>query len=268
MAKKTKIAVAGAAGRMGGEILAAAAADADLEVTLAFECSGHVAIGHMASDGKTLLQDEAALQTTAVEVLIDFTAPQATLTFAEVCRRRGIGMVVGSTGFNADELQRLQAAGNDIALLIAQNMSIGINAMYRIAADAATTLGAGRLGGGYDIEISEEHHRYKNDAPSGTALRLGQVLAAATGGDFDKDAAFIRYGAEARRGDCDIGFSVVRGGDLIGVHRVLFAGRGEQVEIIHRSTSRANYVAGALRATKFIAHAAPGFYDGMDKILG
>lgn len=264
MAKITHLAVAGADGRMGREVLTAAAADAAFAVTLAFERAGHPAVGGAAAAGQGEIQAEDALKTQAtVDVLIDFTTPAGTLAFAEVCRARQIGMVVGSTGFSAAQWEALQSAGRDIPLLVAQNMSVGVNATYRIAEFAAQTLKAGRLGGGYDIELSEEHHRHKKDAPSGTALRLGQVLADATGADFNADAAFARHGAAAARGEHEIGFSVLRGGDIVGVHRVVFAGSGEQIEITHRSTSRANYAAGALRAAKFIATAAPGFYDGI-----
>ena len=266
-AKKISLAVAGADGRMGREVLSAAAADAAFEVALAFERAGHPAVGSAAAAWGSPIQSDDALQSQdGIQVLIDFTTPAGTLAFAEVCRQRGIGMVVGSTGFSAAQWQALQAAGADIPILVAQNMSIGVNAMYRIAEFAATTLNAGRLGGGYDIEVSEEHHRHKKDAPSGTALRLGQVLAGATGASFEADAAFARHGAEAKRGEHDIGFSVLRAGDIVGTHRVVFAGSGEQIEVIHRSSSRANYAAGALHAAKFIAAAPVGFYDGISAI--
>lgn len=265
--KIVNVAVAGAAGRMGRQLAAAVAADPELQLALAFEHSAHEAVGALAGDGATAIQAPDALQTAEVEVLIDFTAPAATLALAEVCRARKIGMVVGSTGFSAAQLQQLRQAGADIPLLMAQNMSVGVNALYRIAAFAASLLGAGRLGGGYDIEICEAHHRHKKDAPSGTALRLGQEVAAATGGRFEEDAVLARSGSEAARGAHDIGFSAVRGGDIVGTHSVLFAGRGEQIEITHRSTSRANYCAGALRAAKFIAQAPAGFYDGMEAVL-
>ena len=259
-----KIAVAGAAGRMGQEIIQAAAAMPEVTVALAFERDGHAAVGSQCDAGE--VYSAAALEQTPVDVLIDFTAPAATLALAQVCRRRNIGMVVGSTGFSEAEWRQLQQAGDDIAVLAAHNMSIGVNALYQIAAFAAETLKAGRLDGGYDIEISEEHHRRKKDAPSGTALTLGRAVAQATGADFNADAVFTRAGADASRGAYDIGFSALRGGDIVGTHRVLFAGNGEQLEIIHRSFSRANYAAGALRAARFIAAAAPGFYDGMQAV--
>lgn len=252
------LAVAGAAGRMGQAVCAAAAADDAVEVVLRFEHAAHPAVQAGDLPGADALQDSTA------QVLIDFTAPQATLALAQVCRARGIGMVVGSTGFDAAQWRTLQQAGADIPILVAQNMSIGVNALYRIAAFAARELSAGKLGGGYDIEVSEEHHREKKDAPSGTALRLGQVLAQATGGDFAADAAFARHGSDAKRQEGEIGFSVLRGGDIVGVHRVVFAGSGEQVEVLHRAGSRANYAAGALCAAKWIATAEKGFYDGIE----
>ncbi len=262
-----KIAIAGAGGRMGAELIKAVAADPAFTLTLAFEQAGHASIDTTAADGKTLIQAEPMLGEVATDVLIDFTAPVATLQFAQICRAQKTAMVIGSTGFDEQQLQQLKQVGEDIPILFAQNMSIGVNALYRIAAYAAQILKAGRLGGGYDIEISEEHHRHKKDAPSGTALRLGQEVAQASGSNFDEDAVFARHGADALRGEHDIGFSVVRGGDIVGTHRVQFSGSGEQIEITHRSASRANYVAGALRAAKFVAHATPQFYNGIDAIL-
>lgn len=262
-----KVAVSGAAGRMGQEIIAAVTAAADLQLVLAFEHGHHPAVGTIAADGQTAIEKDEAILTTEAEVLIDFTAPETSAELSGICAARGIGMVIGTTGFDDSQRQRLAAAGEHIPLLVAQNMSVGVNALYQIAAYAAKILGAGRLGGGYDMEVGEEHHRDKKDAPSGTALRLGQALAAATGSDFNNDAVFTRQGANALRQPHDIGFSVARGGDIVGTHRVLFAGRGEQLEIIHRSTSRANYAAGAVRAARFIATARPGLYDDMSAVL-
>lgn len=265
------VAIAGAAGRMGRALAEAINADDSLTLTMALEEDGHAAIGAQcpgSADVVPITSHKALANARAnarniPQVLIDFTQPSATLALADLCRARKIGMVIGTTGFNPDQLARLHAAAADIPLLHAQNMSTGVNALYRIAAFAAKTLRAGRLGGGYDIEISEEHHRYKKDAPSGTALRLGQSLAEASGSDFNQDAVFTRHGANAPRGEYDIGYSVARGGDIVGTHRVLFAGSGEQLEIIHRSASRANYAAGALRAAKFIARAPAGLYQDM-----
>lgn len=277
---KNKIAlgISGADGRMGRALITACAADDAISLRFVCMADGHPLIGKTI-DGAPPIDAAADIVTADIQTLIDFTEPAATMRFAELCGKRGIGMVVGTTGFSGGELSRLRRAARRIPLLVAQNMSIGVNVAYAVAADAATRLKAGKLGGGYDIEIFEAHHRDKKDAPSGTALRLGQILAQATGGNFAKNAVYARQGRDALQGRdgkksqtrlrqaADIGFSVLRGGDIVGEHRVIFAGAGEQLEIIHRSTSRANYAAGALRAAKFIAAAAPGFYDGMESVL-
>lgn len=259
--------IAGANGRMGRALIEAAQNDAAVAVAFVFTENDDARVGERLVAGAPPLATAAELADAEIDVLIDFTAAAATMQFLSVCRRRGIGMVVGTTGFTAEQQAALRQGGDDIPLLVAQNMSTGVNALYDIAAAAAQRLQAGRLGGGYDMEVSEAHHRHKKDAPSGTALRLGRTLAQATGGDFDDDAVFTRHGGDGlARGAHDIGFSVVRGGDIVGEHRVLFAGDGEQLEIIHRSTSRLNYAAGAVRAAKFIAGAAPGYYDGMGAV--
>ena len=253
------IGVSGAAGRMGRAVIDIAAEDQTVCVAALFESDA-------AATAATPMP-LSRLEDADIHVLIDFTTPEATLALADICRRRGIGMVIGTTGFTATETTQLQRAGEDIPLLLAQNMSVGVNALYDIAAYAARRLRAGRLDGGYDIEVYEAHHRRKQDAPSGTALRLGRALAEASGGDLEEDGVYSRHGREGvKRGEYDIGFSVVRGGDIVGEHRVIFAGAGEQLEISHRSISRANYAAGAVRAAKFISTANAGFYDGMGSI--
>ena len=263
-----EIAISGAGGRMGEEITRQAAANPDFQVALAFERAGHPRIGETLAGGAIAIKEDTALATVSPKVLIDFTHPQATLSLAAHCLKNKIGMVIGTTGFTDEELSQLREHARHIPLLWAQNMSIGVNVLYTLAEFAARQLGAGRLGGGYDMEIFEAHHRHKKDAPSGTALRLGERLAKATGGDLATDGTFARHGrTDDERQAHHIGFSVVRGGDIVGEHRITFAGAGEQIEITHRSTTRANYAAGALRAARFIATAAPGFYDGMERVI-
>lgn len=269
MTTKVNIAIAGAAGRMGAALIQQAGESEAVRIAALLESSPSPTLT-AASVPIINAADNvgAGLASASVNVLIDFTIPEATLSFLDACCDNNIGMVIGTTGFSDEQEQMIQNAAKTIPILKAQNMSVGVNAMYGIAAHAATTLGAGRLGGGYDMEVVEAHHRHKKDAPSGTALRLGEVLAAATGASLKDDGVFARHGANCERQENDIGFSTIRGGDIVGEHRVLFAGAGEQIEIIHRSTSRQHYAAGALRAALFVATAKPAFYDGMQSLQG
>ena len=171
-------------------------------------------------------------------------------------------MVIGTTGFAAPGLDEIRAASGDIAIVMAPNMSIGVNVMMRLVETAARALGPD-----YDAEVFEIHHKMKVDAPSGTALKLGEIAAAARGASLAKDGVFARHGATGERKGGSIGFSVARGGDIVGDHTVFFAGPGERVEITHRASSRATYAQGAMRAAKFLAGKAPGLYD-MGDVLG
>lgn len=261
-----RIGVAGAAGRMGREIISTVLAEQNNTVILsaALESSQNTAIGGdvgvLAGVGKcgVLVNTLEKLGASPFDVLIDFSTPAATVSHADFCAAGNIALVIGVTGFGDEQKKRIRAAAQKIALVMSPNMSLGVNALFALADTAARLLKAGRLGGGYDIEVFEAHHRRKKDAPSGTALRLGEALANATGATLKQDAVFDRQGL---RGDNDIGFSVVRGGDIVGEHRVIFAGGGEQLELIHRSTSRANYATGAVQAAKFAATADAGLYD-------
>lgn len=273
--KKINIAVAGAAGRMGKAVVAQAeghpAASPKFLITALIESPSADTI-HMPQNGSAThyimgTDDDGFFSQARIDVLVDFTTPAATLQVLPHCCANNIGMVVGTTGFTDEQKQTLRAAGKSIPILVAQNMSVGVNAFYSIATHAACALGAGRLGGGYDIEIIEAHHRHKKDAPSGTALRLGEALADATSSTLADVAVFARHGADCARQPHEIGFASIRGGDIVGEHRVLFAGSGESIEVIHRSTSRQHYAAGALRAAQFVASAASDFYDGMDAVL-
>ena len=270
-AKPIRIGVAGAAGRMGQEIIAVlhiAAVHSDFnnsgkpQLAAAVEAADHSHLGTnvvMMGEKEILLSDSFDPKT--VDVFIDFSTPSAAVKLTQQCRKHGIAMVIGATGFNESEMKTLRDAAADIAMVVSPNMSVGVNAMFSLAADAVKLLRAGALGGGYDIEINESHHRRKKDAPSGTALRLGEIAADASGVDFSQAKKVNREGRDNERPPSQIGFSAIRGGDIVGEHRLIFAGDGEQLEIVHRSTSRATYAAGAVRAAVFAANAKPGWYD-------
>ncbi|HSH42038.1 MAG TPA: 4-hydroxy-tetrahydrodipicolinate reductase [Arenicellales bacterium] len=197
-----------------------------------------------------------------VEVLVDFTLPDATLEHLEWCRRRGRRIVIGTTGFESAQREQIEAAARDIPIVLAPNMSVGVNLCFRLAELAARALGESS-----DIEILEAHHRHKADAPSGTALGLGEKVASALGRELDEVAVYERHGRTGPRPDGAIGFATVRAGDIVGEHTVLFAGEGERVEITHKASSRLNFASGALRAAVWLAERDAGLYD-MQDVLG
>jgi len=250
-----RVAIAGASGRMGLALLEAAATTEGVAlgaaVDLASSTWGGVSIG---TDVATALENS--------DVLIDFTRPAGTLANlrAVVAAKRAI--VIGTTGFEPAQLAEIREAAKKVPVVMAPNMSVGVNVAMRLVELAARSLGPD-----YDVEVFEMHHRKKVDAPSGTALKLGEVAAAARGASLDKDGVFGRHGQTGERKAGAIGFSVARGGDIVGDHTVYFAGPGERIEITHRSASRANYAQGAMRAAKFVAGKPPGLYD-MGDVLG
>lgn len=260
-----KLAIAGSSGKMGRMLIAATLASPDLELVAALERADSPAIGRDCGEflgrhtGVTASSELSAIA--RAEVLIDFTRPQATLEHLPACAAAGIGMVIGTTGFDTAGKAALDAAAQRIALVLAPNMSVGVQALLRLV-----ELGARLLAEGYDLEIIEAHHRDKVDAPSGTALQLGEVAARARGQALAPHAVFARQGHTGARVPGSIGFSSIRGGDIIGDHTVLFAGTGERIEITHRSSSREAYALGALRAARFLAGRAPGCY-GMQDVL-
>ncbi|RPE66823.1 dihydrodipicolinate reductase [Tibeticola sediminis] len=261
------IAIAGATGRMGQMLIEAVLDAPDCVLVGALERSGHARLGEDAaqlvgrSGGCGLTDDlDAALRD--ARVLIDFTRPIATLQHLEACRARGVAMVIGTTGFTEDERARIDEAARDIPIVLAPNMSVGVNVTLKLLEFAAKALSEG-----YDIEIIEAHHRHKVDAPSGTALKMGEVIAAATGRDLKACAVFERHGHTGERRTGTIGFATIRGGDIVGDHTVLFAGTGERIEISHKSSSRATYAEGSLRAARFLATRTSGLYD-MSDVLG
>ncbi|MCS7100710.1 MAG: 4-hydroxy-tetrahydrodipicolinate reductase [Burkholderiaceae bacterium] len=260
-----RIAVAGASGRMGRALIEATLAAPDLQLAVALDRADSPAVGTDCaqflgrSSGVVVTADLQALA--GVDVLIDFTRPQATLAHLPVCQRHGVALVIGTTGFDTDGREAIAAAARAVPVVFAPNMSVGVNAALKLVALAA------RILQDYDVEIVEAHHRHKVDAPSGTALALGEAVAAARGVRLPAVAVHARHGHTAERIDGSIGFAVVRGGDIVGDHTVLFAGPGERIEITHRAASRSNYALGALRAARFLAGRAPGLYD-MQDVLG
>lgn len=250
-----KVAVAGAGGRMGLALIEGVLADRELELVAALDMDGSPAIGRAA--GKLRVGSDPAVLAKA-EVLIDFTRPAGTLTHL----RHAKAMVIGTTGFSDKEKKAVADAAKRIPIVMAANFAVGVNAAYKLAETAA-----GILGADYDVEIIEAHHRHKIDAPSGTALRFGEVVAHALGRDLARSAVHGRKGEVGERDPEAIGFHAVRGGDIVGEHTVMFAGEGERVEITVRSGSRTTYALGALRAARFLKDKARGLYD-MQDVLG
>jgi 4-hydroxy-tetrahydrodipicolinate reductase len=195
-------------------------------------------------------------------VLIDFTRPEGTMEHLKVCCELGVAMVIGTTGFTDAQKADIAAAAKNMAIMMAPNMSVGVNVTLKLLEMAAKALSTG-----YDIEIVEAHHRYKVDAPSGTALKMGEVIADALGRDLKECAVYAREGVTGERDPSSIGFATIRGGDIVGDHTVLFAGIGERIEISHKSSSRVTYAQGSLRAVRFLAGRKPGLYDMFD-VLG
>jgi 4-hydroxy-tetrahydrodipicolinate reductase len=255
------IAIAGVSGRMGGALLEAVAADAHCALAAALDRPGSPLLGHdagMAYGAASGIQISVALATQA-HALIDFTRPEATFAYLDACVATRTPLVIGTTGFDEAGKARIAAAAKQIAIVFAPNMSVGVNLLMKLAELAASV-----LDDGYDIEIIEAHHRHKIDAPSGTALGLGQAVARATGRDLGACAVYGREGVTGERDAKTIGFATVRGGDIVGDHTLLFAGIGERVELTHKASSRATFAQGALRAAKWLQGCAPGLYDMRD----
>jgi 4-hydroxy-tetrahydrodipicolinate reductase len=247
-----KVAVAGAGGRMGRALIDAVVADDQLTLVAALDVKGSSAVGQPV--GKTKVTSELGAISQA-DVLIDFTRPEGTLTHLKHAR----AMVIGTTGFTQEDKGSIAEAAKRIPIVMAANFAVGVNATYKLAEVAARILGEA-----YDVEIVEAHHRHKVDAPSGTALELGEIVARALN---KKDFVFGRKGVIGERQPAQIGFHSIRGGDIIGEHTVIFAGTGERVEVTVRSQSRTTYAQGALRAVKFLKGKAAGLY-GMADVLG
>ena len=258
------IAIAGASGRMGQMLIEAVHASDDCRLTGALDIAGSTAIGLDASafSGRAsgvLICADIRQGLAKSGVLIDFTRPEGTLAHLAVCRELGVKMVIGTTGFSDAQKAEIAAASKDIAIVMAPNMSVGVNVTLKLLEMAAKALATG-----YDIEIIEAHHRHKVDAPSGTALKMGEVIADALGRDLKDCAVYAREGVTGERDPSSIGFATIRGGDIVGDHTVLFAGTGERIEISHKSSSRATYAQGSLRAARFLHGHKTGLFDMFD----
>ena len=262
-----RVAVAGASGRMGRMLIEAIQGSGDCVLAGALDLPGSPGLGQDAAaflghtSGVRITDDlHAGLQ--GADVLIDFTRPEGTLTHLQVCAALGVKAVVGTTGFSDAQKADIAALAQKTAIVMAPNMSVGVNVTLKLLEMAAKALATG-----YDIEIIEAHHRHKVDAPSGTALKMGEVIAGALGRDLNDCAVYAREGVTGERDPSSIGFATIRGGDIVGDHTVLFAGTGERIEITHKSSSRATYAQGSLRAVRFLGNQPTGMFDMFD-VLG
>jgi len=262
-----RIAIAGSSGRMGRTLIECVLRDPGLKLSGALEQPGHALLGRDAGEFAGVATDvmvtsDIAAALAQSDVLIDFTRPAGTLAHLEACLKTGTKMVIGTTGFSDAEKQRIAEAAKKIAIMFAPNMAVGVNVTFKLAEIAARS-----LGDDYDVEIIEAHHRHKVDAPSGTALKMGEVVAAALGRDPAKVFVHGREGDTGERDPKEIAFHAIRGGDIVGEHTVMFAGMGERVEVTVRSSSRSTYATGALRAAKFLKDKGNGLFD-MQDVLG
>jgi len=261
----TRIAITGASGRMGRALLEAAQVTDGVEVTAAIERTGSTMIGADAGDVAGIgnisvsIVDDISKVTADFDVLIDFTRPEVTLANLAVCREAGKKIVIGTTGFDDEGKQAISEAAGDIGVVFAPNMSVGVNLCFKLLDLAARV-----MGDEVDIEVIEAHHRHKIDAPSGTALRMGEVVADALGRDLDTCAVYGREGNTGERDRKTIGFETIRAGDIVGEHTVMFADIGERVEITHKASSRMTFANGAVRAAKWLMDHDTGLYDMQD----
>ncbi len=261
------IAVAGAGGRMGQMLVEAVLRDANSQLVAAFDQAGTPAIGKDAGEAigspcGIQITDDFSAAIARAQCLIDFTRPIGTLEHLAVCRHHGTRLVIGTTGFDDAGKAAIAAAADDIPIVFAPNMSVGVNVVFKLL-DLATKI----MHTGYDVEIVEAHHRHKIDAPSGTALRMGEVVAQALDRDLKTCAIFGREGVTGERSASTIGFATVRGGDIVGDHTVMYCGTGERVEISHKASSRMPYALGSLRAAHFLRNQRSGLFD-MQDVLG
>lgn len=262
-----RIAIAGASGRMGKTLIESVLAAPDCQLAGALDRPGSATIGQEAAaflgqNTGVQVQAELAAGLVGAQCLIDFTRPEATLAHIAACREAGVQMVIGTTGFSDAQKAQIQAAAQDIAIVMAPNMSVGVNVTLKLLEVAAQYLAQD-----YDIEIIEAHHRHKVDAPSGTALKMGEVIAQTLGRDLQKDGVFARVGDTGPRQAKEIGFATVRGGDIVGDHTVLFAGIGERIEISHKASTRQHFSQGSLQAVRYLSGKTNGLYDMFD-VLG
>ncbi|CAB3641267.1 4-hydroxy-tetrahydrodipicolinate reductase [Trinickia soli] len=262
-----KIAIAGASGRMGRMLIEAVLNESDATLAGALDRPGAPQLGEdagafLGQRTGVALTDDIEQVFAQADCLIDFTRPEGTMTYIDAALRHGKKLVIGTTGMSETQREAVRAAGEKIGIVFAANMSVGVNVTLKLLEFAARHFATG-----YDIEIIEAHHRHKVDAPSGTALAMGEAIAGALGRDLKQCAVYGRNGVTGERDPSTIGFSAIRGGDIVGDHTVLFAGTGERIEITHKSASRVSYAQGALRAARFLAERDAGLYD-MQDVLG
>lgn len=263
----TRTIVTGATGRMGRRLMACIQGDPNYTLVGAVTRAAHDALGRDAGDIAGVekfnvpVSANLADVVAKADVIIDFSVPAAALDYLRLARDAGVAMVIGTTGFSAAEREVIVEQSRYVPCVLAPNMSLGVQVMLQLLRQAAALLGTG-----YDIEILEAHHRTKVDAPSGTAVRMGDILSAARQQTLDAAGVYGRQGQIGRRTDTEIGMHAIRGGDIVGEHTVIFAGMGERIELIHRSQSRDNFVQGALRAAQWLVHQSPGLY-GMEDVI-
>jgi len=263
-----KVIIAGAAGRMGGRLVALMQESAALTLVAAVEKKGHVAVGEDAgelagcSSSLITIEDDLAACIGKGEVIIDFSSPAATLEHMRVAAKHRTAMVIGTTGFSSAEMDELKQLAKQLPCVCSPNMSVGVNLLFKVLAEMTRTLQED-----YDIEVIEAHHRLKKDAPSGTALKMAEVLAKAMGKDLGQTAVYSRKGMIGERKRGEIGIQTIRAGDIVGDHTVIFGGMGERIELTHRAQSRDTFVRGALRAARWVVKQPPGLYDMLD-VLG
>lgn len=260
-----KVIVAGAAGRMGSRLVALIKDSTALTLAGAIEGKGHHALGEDAGEtagcgraGIPITDDLPALLERG-EVVIDFSTPEATLNHLRAVAQQRRAMVIGTTGLSAPELEELKSMTRHVPCVFSPNMSVGVNLIYKVIGEMAKT-----LGDEYDIEVIEAHHRLKKDAPSGTALKIAEVLARAVNRDLNQVGVYARKGLIGERKKQEIGIQTIRAGDIVGDHTVLFGGMGERIEVTHRASSRDTFARGALRAARWVVRQQPGLYDMMD----
>lgn len=271
--KTTPIIITGAGGRMGKALITQAVSDGEIQVVGATEHPDSKAIGQdagiiaglpalgvsVSKSLESLLSSKEIASSKKKAVIIDFTLPEATIQNVRLAASLGHPLVIGTTGMNPEEKEVVGFTAKKIPIVMAPNMSVGVNTLFKLVADAAQILGEG-----YDLEIIEAHHRLKKDAPSGTAVRIAEILAEATGRKYPKDINFHRQGMIGERKPNEIGMQVIRGGDIVGDHTVYYCGEGERLEIKHVATSRVTFAKGALRAATWVMSQNPGFYDMRD----
>jgi len=265
LSEEIKVSVAGACGRMGRELVRAITQSQGLKLVSAFEQKEHPLLGRDAGEvagvGKLGVEviDSAEQAISQAQVLVEFTYPEPTLEHLEICAKKETRAVVGTTGFTQEQKQKIEELSKKIPILLAPNMSVGVNLLFSLVEQACRILGED-----YDLEIIEAHHRLKKDAPSGTALRLGEILARTRGWDFDKVACYHRQGMVGERPKEQIGIQSIRAGDIVGEHTVIFSTIGERIELTHKASSRQTFARGAVRAVRWLWNQPPGLYSMQD----